>query len=109
MESTLVPWPQRLRPPRRPGSPLAASSSSPGGLPRLRPRPCERRRCLAVDGRTFRATALAARAGRVRQSEDPLGYPPRVVEPEEQVRASRSDAPPVVADRAPHHRPPPGG
>src|SRR5215207_876267 len=44
-------------------------------------------------------------AGGVRQSEDPLGYPPRVVEPEEQVRASPSDAPPVVAVVVTHDAP----
>ena len=44
-------------------------------------------------------------AGGVRQSQDPLGYPPRVVEPEEQVRASPSDAPPVVAVVVTHDAP----
>jgi GT2 family glycosyltransferase len=48
---------------------------------------------------------LPASAGGVRQSEDPLGYPPRVVEPEEQVLASASAAPPVVAVVVTHDAP----
>ena len=58
--------------PRRPESPLAASSSSPHNACALVLRPCQRRFCLDVDQRTFPDTALvdALRFDRLRDRAD---------------------------------------